>query len=405
MKFTCNTQPLKDALDLCVIRANISNFYKKSCIIQLNIKDTGLILNTEADSVYTEIQLKGSVEADTYGDTVFVSSLLLQQLVSTFESNAVTLEITADGLLLRSGASKFTLPKLVDGSELSLTSPTYIAESDSFESSIDSSSWKFVEDNQMYALSMSFNYPVYTKIWVGKTDAAEPTSTGDETSALNPPDNNNSGSTSVIVGDYDRGVFTLSTRNINLGTTCLLTDTIISLFTSLPTGAKLRYSPSRRKFTIQVTTDAFEYLSEFIPTFESDEGVGSYNSSVLLDALTHGDAYITVNTAEITKLLGQASLLSGSSEDLVSWEIAEDCLVLQDPHVNGKFKLTSLGTVDTYKCKFRLELLSKVLSKYSGDTVNISPRYVTEEGSSPDLVGIVIWDTDLTTVITCVDEG
>lgn len=397
MKFTCNTKPLKDALDLCVIRANISNFYKKSCIIQLGVKDNMLVLNTEADSVYTEVRLRGSIE--DFSDTnVFVSSLLLQQLVSTFESSTVSLEFMPDGLLLRTGNSKFTLPKLIDGEELTLVAPTMLDSAESLEVDIDSTSWKFVEDNQMYALAMSFNYPVYTKIWVG----ADSDSAADSSIGMNPPDNSASGK--VIVGDYDRGIFTLSTGNFALGTACLLTDTIISLFTSLPEGAKLRYSTSAKKFLINVVTDSFEYMSEFTPTYESDEDVGDYNSPVLLEALTHGQEYLTLGTAEITKLVNQATLLSNSSEDLIKWDVQDDSLILSDSNVNGKFGLQATGTIVKYSCNFRLDLFSKVLSKYSEDTINVSPRYIEELGVEPDLVGIVIWDKNLTTVITCADK-
>ena len=165
MKFICNTKPFADSLDLGIINQNVSNFHQKSCTVELTASEKMLKINIEASQIFTEIHIPGKGEEGTA--TVFVDSLLLKNLASTLDSQTITLEFNDSGLVLTSGKSKFTLPKMVDDVDFDLKAPVV---PDSFDESIDLSreDWKFVKDFQMYAISMAYITPVYTKVWVGE---------------------------------------------------------------------------------------------------------------------------------------------------------------------------------------------------------------------------------------------
>ena len=102
MNFTVNTKPLIEALNLGVINSNVSPFHKKSTIIQVSADEHDLKLNIEAESIKSELILKGSGDSKSV-EKIFVSSLLMKQLVSTFDSATVTLEFAEGGLILHSG--------------------------------------------------------------------------------------------------------------------------------------------------------------------------------------------------------------------------------------------------------------------------------------------------------------
>lgn len=372
MKFIVNTKPLSDGLDLGVINANVSKFYSKSCLAQVTATKHTLRINLEAAFILSEIRLKGSGDSDTT-ETVFVDSLLLKQLVSTFESSTVTLEFSEGGLILHSGKSRFTLPKMMDEVDLELKVPK-LPDYATDPIKINKDDWKFVKENQMYAIAMSFIHPVYTKVWVGND--------GD-----------------VLVGDFDNSLFTHSKRS-KLGNTCLLSDTIINLFNSLPDGAQLIQSD--KSYLINVKTDGFEYISEFTPQYESDEDVGSYNSDIILGMMNPSQSEsefgsVKFNAPAVTKFLSQAALISSGSDDVIKFSIGEDSqLSLEDRNVNCKLAVT--GNVQSaYSVEFKTALLKSVISNYSED-VSVSPMIQGDE-----IVGIVLWDKNLTTVIAGVD--
>lgn len=106
MKFTCNTKPLMDALDIGVINQNVSKFFKKSCLAQITASQRELKLNFEASKICSEVILKGSGDSDETS-VVFVDCLLLKQLVNTFESATTIIEFTDSGIVLHSGKAQF----------------------------------------------------------------------------------------------------------------------------------------------------------------------------------------------------------------------------------------------------------------------------------------------------------
>lgn len=364
MKFTVSTKPLADALALGVINANVSNFHMKSTLAQLTATKNTLRINLEASNLCTQIQLKGVGDADVTS-TVFVSCVLLKQLVSTFDTSTVTLEFLETGLVLHSGSSKFTLPMMVDELDLELKAPA-IPEYTAATIDLKKDNWKYVKENQMYAIAMSFVHPVYAYVWLGQ--AGE-----------------------VIVGDFDNSLFTLTKKN-TLPDTCLISDTIVNLFNSLPEGAKaIKIDGS---YLIKVTTDSYEYVAEFSPRYESEAEIGSYNSDIILEMLKPSDSYIQLSAASIDKLLGQASMLSTGTEDSLDVAITGDVFTLKGDKIDGKLKAKASGDPIDCKLEFKTSLLDKVVSSYATEDVCIGP--LVQEG---EVVGLVFWNSDMTTVL------
>ena len=370
MKFTTNTKPLADSLNLGIINSNVSNFYKKSCVVQISADKSTLRINVEAANICTELRLKGSgelAEGETHA-MVFVDSLLFKQLINTLDSSTVTLEFVEGGLTVHSGKSTFTLPKQVDGTEFELKAP--VAPEQAAEAvDIDKTAWKFIKDNQMYAISMAFVYPVYTKVWIGES--------GD-----------------VLVGNFSTGHFTHSKKG-KLGTTCLLTETIINLFNSLPDGAKL--AKVDRDYLIELSADSYTYITQFSPLYESDEGVGNYSADMILGAMKLPESSVQIPTAAVTKLLNQALLFSTSGEDVITLSVKDKTLYLKDKSVDGQIPGTGNDTVN-FTRDFNLAALKQVIGNYADETVSISPSM------REDIVtGIIVWNKELTTIIAGVE--
>ncbi len=366
MKFQTNTKPFADALALGIINSNVSNFHKKSCIVQVSADSNMLKINIEASRICTEIHLKGSGEGEPA--TIFVDSLLLKQLASTLESSTITLEFEEGGLIIQSGKSRFTLPKMLDVTEFELRSPV-LPDYNPTSIDIDKSDWKFIKDNQMYAISMAFVHPVYTRVWVGEKGQ-------------------------VLVGDFDSSLFTYSNKS-KLGTTCLLQDSIINLFNSLPEGAKL--IKVEKDYLVQLSTDGYSYVTQFTPEYEYDDNVGSYNAAIFLEMMQHPDTFSTVSVSAVTKLLNQAILLSSTSEDSIKWKVSNNVLNLKDRNVDGNIPVDGEESID-YSVEFKLESLRKVIANYNDETVCISPMSQDDQ-----VIGILVWNKDLTTIIAGVE--
>lgn len=369
LKFECNTKPLSDSLNLGVINSNVSNFHKKSCIVELSCSSNILRINIEASNIYTEITIPGKVEGSFEG-SLFVDSMLVKQLVATLDTPTVILEFNEWGLVIRSGKSKFTLPKMVDESDFELRRPE-IPEYNSVEIELNKSEWKFIQDYQMYSIAMSFINPVYTKVWVGES--------GD-----------------VLVGDFDKSLFTHSKKN-SLDCTCLLTDTIIHLFNSLPEGAKL-IPLNDRSYLVHIDLDGYNYVTQFKPLYEDEPDVGVYNSEIFINMMEHPDTYSIIDTPSVSKSLSQATLLSNSTDDKVTLMVNKDNFAIVGSNISCQ--VASGGNyADSYECEFKLETLQKVISNYDDEDIYISP-YIRDD----EIVGILVWDDELTTIVAGVEE-
>ena len=367
MKFTVATKPLADSLSLAIINSNVTQYYAKSCVVQLTAEGNSLRINVEARSVCSEIKLKGRSDSDGVG-SAFVSSTQFKQPVSTFEDAVTTLEFVQGGVVLYSGKSKFTLPNLVEADEMTLNRPADRPADTTEARVINKADWKFIKDNQMYAVAMSFTMPVYTRVWVSES--------GD-----------------VLTGDFDVGLFTHSMKG-GLDSTCLLPDTIINLFTSLPDDSKI--ISIGQSYLILVSTDGFEFASEFTPDYE--DVVGSYNADIILSIITHSDAgSIKVDVDVLNKFLGQAEMIVTDTDAQVSFDVADGVLHIHDSHVNCELPVGI--TPQAYALEFGLKDLKSVFSNYSG-TVSVCPTYSDEDES---VVGILVWDDNLTTALAAAD--
>ena len=363
MKFTLSTKPLQNAVDLGIIKENISKFNQKSCLAQITATRETLRINIEAPSIYTEISLKGSGDSDT-AETIFVDCSLLRQLIDSFDKDVTSLDFVEGGIVLHSGSSKFTLPKLLDSSNLSLNRPASTSDTDSIE--LKSGDWKFVKDHQMFAISIWMIHPVYTKVWIGEDGK-------------------------VIVGDIDNVIFTLSNKS-NLGSTCLLNPTIINLFTNLPEGSKIKKIDN--SYILMVETDGYTLTSQFIPEYETDEGVGSYNSEAILGTLNKPENYIEVDVAPVIKFLNQADIVATAQDTSTSFKVEGDILTLSRGSGDLKMNVNKVGQIDNYLGDFKSTFFKSIFSSMDSDKIKIGPVY--NEG---ELSGSLFWTDNLSVVL------
>jgi len=369
MTFTVSTKPLQDVVNLAIINANVSKFYRKSCIVQITADKTTLKLNVEASDICSSVVLHGDCDEDTT-NTIFVDSLLFKQLVSTFDTNVVSIKFEDNGITLISGSSKFSLPKLADGEDTTFNEPTNPVTMPADASyDIHKDVWKYIKEHQMYALASTLINPVYRRVFVGN-DAGD-----------------------VIVGDYDNSLFT-HTEGGDIKDACLLSDTIVNLFNNIPEGSKLYKTD--KNYIIYSATDAYTFIAEFIPRYESDEDVGSYNSEAILNLMKVPDTSITLDVAEISKYLSQVSIIAKGPDVTTEFSVADGIVTLKTKNSSKKFNIGVSNVIFT--TSFKTSYLQSVLNNYS-DEVHIAPTYLDGEIS-----GIVVWNDKLTTVLGSVEE-
>lgn len=367
MNFKTNTKPLSESLSLGVINSNVTKFFAPSIVAILTATRNQLIINLETQSILTEIKLQGMGSEDG-PVTLFVDCLLFKNLISTLDSTTIDLEFNEDGLVVKSGKSTFTLPKMIDD-DVAINRPDSDVNFDDFHE-MDITGWKFIKDNQLYAIAMNFVRPVYTFVYVGEA--------GD-----------------VIVGDFDNFLFTHSMKS-ELHNTCLLTSSIVNLFASLPEGAKI--CKKGRNYLLYVKTDAFEILSDIQPAYEDEDRVGSYNADIVMTAMQKDEHNcMKLDPTVMNKFLSQADLLKNSNESKINFSFDGNNIHLLGDNVD-----CILGTESTcnttFSVNFKASTLKSALSKYVDDKISIGPVLVEGEVS-----GIIVWSDELTTAIAGVD--
>lgn len=369
MKFTVSTKPLSNALDLGVVNANISKFYKRSCVAQLTATKDTLRINLQASFICSELILKGSGSDDSTA-TALVDCAMLKSLVGTFEANLTTIEFIEGGVVLHSGSSKFNLASLEVGEDVELDRPEGVESATAPTVKVDNSGWKFIKDYQLYAAATTFVHPVYTRVWVGAS--------GD-----------------VIVGDFDNSLFTFSKKGA-LGETCLISDTIVNLFTSLPEGAEI--TKLEKGYRVDVKTDGFEFAASFTPQHESDEGVGSYRSDIILETnVKDPNNLIKVNAPTISKFLSQADLLSSGSQSRLIVALKGDELQIKDENVDCKVKVE--GACQDFQANFSFTYFRTLFSNLNEDVVEISPIISQTESGQDVVEAITVSTPDLSVVL------
>ena len=373
MIFVTNTKPLQDALNLGVVSGNVSKFYQKSCLAQLTCTRTELRINLEALFINSEISVKGIGDSDDCVSTL-VDASLLKQLVNTFDAARTSIEYVEGGVVIRSGSSKFTLPQMMDSDEIELTRPnTYLDDKVACE--LDKSAWKFVKDHQMYAIGMGYINIVYNHVWVSEA--------GD-----------------VLVSDYDNSIFTHSCSS-NLGKTCLISDTIVNLFNSVPENTKLYRDNDTDTYILNVVTDSYTYFAQFTPRVEDSDGVGNYNSDIILSKMDKPADSIILNIAALKKFLDQANLLSTNTEDVVTIDVSSGEVCVSDKNSECKFAVS--GKADPYSVDFKTTLLVSLISHLDGETVSVAPVY-NEGDESSQAEGMVFWTDKLVCLLGGTDS-
>lgn len=366
MKFVSNTHPIVEGLDLGIIQANISKFYQKSCIVELTVDEGILRVNSEAASIKSELRFSGNASGDGYAH-VFVDSLLFKNLMKTIDTDTVEFEFGENDLTIHSGKSKFTLPQVVSGEDLELSRPA-LDVSQMLSVSANKSGWEFIKDKQMYAIAMSFIHPVYTNVWLGES--------GD-----------------VIVGDVDNSIFTHSTQ-VSLPSTCLITDTVVNLLAAIPEDAKIIQLD--RSYEIRVDTDPYTYICEFTPKYESDAGVGDYNSSIILSLFNKPEHSIQFDISKISKYISQAELFTVTNDDTINLKVSESELSLVNQNVTCAIAVDN--PFEPFEITFKITLLKDLISHMDVDEVSLCP--LTQDG---EVVGIVLWTDAVEAVLAGVE--
>lgn len=370
MKFTVSTKPLKNVTDLGIIKANISKFYYRSNVVQITANRDTLKLNVEASGIKSRMTLKGSGDEDAT-KSILVDCSVFKSLIDGIDTDTMSIEFIDGGMRIQAGTSKFAIPQMLDVNDVQLDEPVdqYTASS---TITVKPADWQFVKDHQMYAISSSAQHPVYKNVWVGSDK-------------------------DILVGDFDSSLFTYSKKG-EFDTTCLFPTSLINLFTSIPDGSTV--SKVGRNYVLNIETDSYSMLTEFIPKYEDDEAVGSYNSGIILGMLAHPESYITIDVSPVTKFINQSSLLNQSDLDkIIEIAIADNTMTLTNKDSSYTMQVTSS---ESYSVKFDSTLLKSVLSNFDDDKVNIAP--MTREEPDGDAmvtktIGCIFWTDNLTTLL------
>lgn len=368
MKFTLSTKPLKTAINLVVVNANVSKFFTRSLMIEMTATRDTLTINTEASALLSEATLRGV--GDEERAVIFVDALQLKALISTLNAAQVELEFTNNSLIIRSGKSSFSLPKQADESDGNFASPEPLTDNLIANATpVDGGSWKFIKDHQLYAIATSYTEPVYTYIWVGAD--------GD-----------------VLVGDKVNSLFTHSEVG-QLNTNCLLRDTVVNLITSLPENAQIVRVGN--KYIVFISNDSYEYRTQITPLEENEQN-GIYSSDIIISIMELGDSYIEVSAADILTALNQSALLTTDKNPKIEFCVSDGALRLKDRRVD--IEIPAKGKIDMpYSILFKTNMLKSVISNSPDDELKIGPR-VTDG----DIAGIIVHTTQMTSVLACVDS-
>lgn len=369
MKFTMSTKPLATALDLAVPN-NVSNYYLIGTIAQVSVSGKEMIINFQTKGILSEVRFKGAPEKPDMSESVFVSNKILKQLIASFDTNTVEFDFVEGGLRITSGKSSFLLPKVSDASEIQLTRPNESAY-DTDVSNLDTNAWKFIKNNQLHLLSSSFEFPVYTMMYVSEN--------GD-----------------VMTGDFIDSMFSHSMKS-DLGQTCLISTSIADILSTIPDNATFKRNESN--YLIQVSGEGYEYVGEIFPKHESDSDMGEYNAEIIMETLVHPEHFISVNPESIRKVLNQAALLVSVDDDVMYITFEKSSMNLKNKSVDCSIPATGTEEVTTgVVLKLATKNLKKMLKPYVNESVNVAMLFEGDEAK-----GMLLFDDDVATVVGGVD--
>lgn len=362
MRFTVNTKALKNATDLGIIKANISKYYYKSNVVQITATADTLKINVEASGIKTKMILGGSGDEEIT-TSILVDCSIFKSLIDSIDTDVLSIEFIAGGIYIHAGTSKFSIPQMLDINDVQLEEP----EDDysvTNTSTIVPSDWQFIKDHQMYAIATKESHPVYKNVWVGQDK-------------------------DVIVGDYDSSLFTYSKRG-KFDATCLFPASLINLFTSIPEGSTV--SKIGKSYILNITTDNYSMITEFLPKYEDDESVGNYNATMILNMLKHPDLFITLDIAPLTKFINQTAILAQTEMDKVfDFVLSDGKLTLSNTTSSYSMQVDSN---ESYTVKFSSDLFKRVLSNFDSDKINIAPMHRGDM-----TIGCIFWTDNLTTLL------
>lgn len=367
MKFTTNLKPIAEGIELAIINGNVGKYYQKSHITEINILEDGMQVNTESDSIRSELRFDGKVSKSGDGDTftkILVDSKLLKKLLNTLSAETVSFTVTETHLELGSGKSKFDLPQVdVPGSDGSyqLARPGK-AKKGSEVSDLNPEEWEFVRRNQKYALSLSTSYPVYMSAWIGGKDG-------------------------IITGDYGKSLFT-HTYVDALDEPCLVRYTILNLLSSMPKGSTIVRSSGG--YLVRYESDPFTFTCEFSPEIESDDF--NYNADIILGMFDTPAPKLRLETEKVRKLLSQAELFTAAlyfGVDSITLAFDGKTLRMFNVNVSCEFDMEfdDAGTPDPFEADFDLRELKSVISHISDmkeeapDIIDIRPLSRDDDGT------------------------
>ena len=364
MRFTVNTKPLKSVTDLGIIRANITKHDHRSHIVQLTASKDTLTINVEATSIKTRMTLRGSGDSDTTS-IIIVDCAKFKALLDSIETSVITLEFANGGLYIYAGSSKFAIPQMFDARDAKLNEPTD-QDAAAEVTTLKPANWQFIKEHQLYAIATNEERPVYRNVWVGKDH-------------------------DVIVGNMDIGMFAFSKKG-DLDSTCLLPTSLINLFANIPEGSTI--SKLGRNYVLHIDTDSYSLITEFVPKYEDDESVGSYNADIILSKAVHPTEFITVSVAPLIKFIGQTSIFRDSDQDkALNFEVKGNKLIISNK--SNRYN-AEVNAVTAYELLFNMDLFKKVISNFDSDMIHIAPIY----GDNNTPVGCQFWTDDLTAVLS-----
>lgn len=367
MKFTLSTKPLTTAVNLGIIKENISKFNQKSGIVQITANANTLRLNIEAPRICTEMVLQGSGDFSEEV-TTYVDCVLFKSLIDSFDADITSIEFVEGSVVLRSGSGKFSLSTIANpGSGEGLQRPEE-PDNDAESIAFDSDAWSFVKSRQMFAISIWMIQPVYTRVYV-----------------------NSDGS--VIVGDMINSLFTLSHKS-NFPNTMLLKPSIINLFNILPEGTVI--TPHDSSYIIDVVTDSYSVRTQFTPEYESDDGVGSYSSDIIMPSLQPKDSYIEIPIAPVLKFIGQSEILLSGADNLSTFELTGDTITISSDNSKFTLQVPKIGEVPDFSGVFKSTFFKSIFASVDGDVVKVSPIYVEGEDG---VNSCLFWTDNMSIVI------
>lgn len=365
MKFTLNTKPLKDSMNLGIISSNISKFFEKSTVIELTAVDDTLRINTQATSLLSESYIKGYNEGEDTGNAI-VDCNLFKSLIGTIDSSEISLTFDENVLVVQSGKSRFNVPKLLNDEDgISLDRPESEDIESKFVGELHPSTWKYIQDHQLYAVADSQIQKAYTRVWVS-TDRG------------------------VLTGDPTMSYFTYQPTS-DLSSNCLISSTIVNLLAMLDEGSKL-YQVDNSNYVVVADHDSFKFISEFTVEHEDENGIGSYGSDMIFDMiLDESQKSVQISTSKLVGSIKQASLFATASDPLIYLESNDKGVRLVNDNVNCRI---SSDSYMEYNIAFTVNDLDTVVNHMDGDTLDMSP--IVKEG---DVVGIRFKSGDMIAVL------